>query len=275
MGSKGQIRRLVVKVGTSTLTHASGELNFRNMDGLARVLSDIKNAGCEVILVSSGAIAVGVSKLSMPGRPEELRLKQAAAAVGQCELMHLYDKFFGEYGQTVAQILLTKEDVEQDDIRQNVVNTFHALLELGAIPIVNENDTVSFEEIESEQHKVFGDNDTLSAIVAVLCEADTLVLLSDIDGLYETDPRQDPDARLIREIRSITEDIQSVAGGAGSARGTGGMITKLAAAEIATEAGIDMIITNGARPQDLYAVMNGDMVGTLFIGHHKKRRDSQ
>lgn len=264
--------RIVVKVGTSTLTHNGGELNFRSLDRLARTLSDIQNAGCEVILVTSGAIAVGQNKLRLPERPKELRLKQAAAAVGQCELMHLYDKFFGEYGKIVAQILLTGEDVEPEDVRQNLINTFDALLEQGIIPIVNENDSVSFAEIEAEHacHKVFGDNDTLSAVVAVLCRARTLVLLSDIDGLYEQDPRENPTARIIREIRVLDDDIRSLAGGAGSSRGTGGMITKLHAAGICMAEGIDMIITNGQRPEDLYGVIAGESVGTLFVGKSKE-----
>ncbi len=263
------IRRIVVKVGTSTLTHAGGELNFHSFDALTRVLADIANTGVEVILVSSGAIAVGASKLRMKERPTELRYKQAAAAVGQCELMHLYDKFFGEYSKTVAQILLTGDDIEDSVRKENLVNTFNALLEMGIIPIVNENDSVSSTEIEAEhksEHKVFGDNDTLSAIVATLVEADTLVLLSDINGLYETDPREDPDARLIREVRVLNEDIRHVAGGAGSSRGTGGMITKLQAAELCMNNGIDMIITNGSTPDRLYEVMQGESVGTLFVG---------
>lgn len=259
------IHRIVVKVGTSTLTHDSGELNFHSFDSLARVLADIANIGIEVVLVSSGAIAVGASKLRMAERPTELRYKQAAAAVGQCELMHLYDKFFGEYGKTVAQILLTGEDIEDEKKKENLVSTFNALLEMGIIPIVNENDSVSFTEIESE-HKIFGDNDTLSAIVSLLVEADSLVLLSDINGLYETDPRVDPEARLIREVRVLNDEIREVAGGAGSKRGTGGMITKLQAAELAMENGIDMVITNGRNPEQLYDIVAGESAGTLFVG---------
>lgn len=261
-------KRIAVKVGTSTLTHPSGELNLRNMDKLAQVLSDMKHAGCEIILVSSGAIAVGVNKLSMENRPEELRLKQAAAAVGQCELMHLYDKFFSEYGVTVGQILLTKEDVERPSVRKNLMNTFCSLLELGVLPIVNENDSVSFEEIESDR-KIFGDNDTLSAIVADLCQAELLVLLSDIDGLHETDPKTDPNSRLIREIRVVDDEIRNLAGGAGSARGTGGMITKLAAAQLCMNSGIDMVITNGAEPQKLYSILDNTPFGTLFVSKRK------
>ena len=262
------IRRMVVKVGTSTLTHDSGELNFHSFDSLARGLADVANMGLEVILVSSGAIAVGASKLRMPERPTELRYKQAAAAVGQCELMHLYDKFFGEYGKTVAQILLTGEDIDDAHKKENLVSTFNALLEMGIIPIVNENDSISFTEIESE-HKIFGDNDTLSAIVSVLVGADMLVLLSDIDGLYESDPRTDPDARLIREVRVLTDDIREVAGGAGSNRGTGGMITKLQAAQLAMDNGIDMVITNGKDPSRLYDIVAGGSAGTLFVGRKK------
>ncbi len=272
MDSKAVKSRIVVKVGTSTLTHEGGKLNFRSFDSLARVLSDIHNMGNDVILVSSGAIAVGACKLLMTQRPKELSLKQAAAAVGQCELMHLYDKFFGEYGQTVAQILLTGDDVGCPEIKQNLINTFNALLELGIIPVVNENDSVSYAEIEAhtQEHKVFGDNDTLSAVVAVLCSADKLVLLSDIDGLFDDDPNDNPDARLIREVRVIDDEIRALAGGAGSSRGTGGMITKLQAAEIATSNGIDMIIANGCSPEILYDIAEERPAGTLFAGRKTK-----
>lgn len=258
-------KRIVVKVGTSTLTHPGGGMNLRNMEHLARVLADIKNAGDEVVLVTSAAIGAGMGKLKLAERPTELRMKQAAAAVGQCELMHLYDKFFSEYGATVAQILLTRDDVDRPNGRQNLHNTFEALLSLGVIPVVNENDSVCFEEIESE-HKVFGDNDTLSAVVATLVGADLLVLLSDIDGLYTADPHRDPDACLICEVEEITDEIWALAGGAGSKFGTGGMATKLIAAEIATDAGIDMIITNGEHPEYLYDLAAGMTVGTRFCG---------
>jgi glutamate 5-kinase len=262
--------RIVVKVGTSTLTRAGGEINLRGFEKLARVLTDIHNMGFEVILVSSGAIAVGQNKLRMSERPQELKYKQAAAAVGQCGLMRLYDKFFGELGGAVAQILLTGDDIELPEKKKNLQNTFEALLEMGVIPIVNENDSVSFSEIESSEHRIFGDNDTLSATVAVLTGAKTLVLLSDIDGLYESDPKTDPGARLIREIRVIDDEIMSKAGGVGTARGTGGMITKLSAARLATESGIDMIITNGDRPDELYDIVEGRPCGTLFIGRDTK-----
>ena len=261
-------KRIVVKVGTSTLTHAGGGMNFRNLDRFARVLTDVKNAGNDVVLVTSAAIATGVGKLKLAERPKELRFKQAAAAVGQCELMHLYDKFFGEYGATVAQILLSRDDVDRPSGKLNLHNTFEALLELGVIPVVNENDTVCFEEIETE-HKVFGDNDTLSAVVAALVDADLLVLFSDIDGLYTADPHHDPDAALISDVPEITDEIWARAGGAGSKFGTGGMATKLLAAEIATSAGVDMVITNGARPENLYFLADGGSIGTRFHGRSR------
>jgi len=258
-------KRIVVKVGTSTLTHEGGALNFQSIERLVRVLSDMKNMGHDVILVTSGAIAVGVQKLRLPGRPSELRLKQAAAAVGQCELMHLYDKFFSEYNVVVGQILLTREDVEHPAVRENLLNTLHAILELGAIPVINENDSVSHEEIESRD-RIFGDNDTLSAIVAEMCGTDLLVLLSDIDGMYEKDPREHPEAALIPEIRTLDDSVWEKASGAGSARGVGGMVTKLRAAEICMNAGLDMIITHGVKPESLYDIVAGTPVGTLFVG---------
>ncbi len=261
---RGKPRRLVVKVGTSTLTLESGALNLRRLDLLARALSDIKNMGCEVILVSSGAIGVGVSELRLPERPTELRLKQAAAAVGQCELMHIYAKFFGEYGHRVGQILLTSEDVAHPARRENLQNTFEALLELGAIPVVNENDSVSFDEIESGTLRAFGDNDTLSAAVAVLTGADLLVLLSDIDGLFDHDPHEDTGAVLIPLVRELTQEILELAGRAGSSRGTGGMRSKLSAANLVMENGIDMIIASGEDPGILYDVYDGKKTGTLF-----------
>jgi glutamate 5-kinase len=256
-------KRLVVKVGTSTLCHGGKGMNFRNIDFLARTLADIKNAGHQVILVTSGAIGAGCGKLNLPERPVDLRVKQAVAAVGQCELMHIYDKFFGEYGVTVGQILLTRDDVESPNVKQNLLGTFESLLELGVIPVVNENDSVCIEEIESE-HKIFGDNDTLSAIVAVLVSADVLVLLSDIDGLFDSDPRKNESAQLIPEVNEMTDSIIALAGGAGSDFGTGGMATKLAAASIAMDNGIDMVITNGENPQNLYTIAQGGSIGTLF-----------
>lgn len=266
-------RRIVVKVGTSTLTHSTGKLNLHRLEELARTLTDIKNAGAEVILVSSGAISVGTSKLGMTKRPKELPLKQAAASVGQCELMHIYDKLFGEYGQTVGQILLTGEDVEHPVRRENLLNTFLTLLNLGVVPVVNENDSVSFNEIETGHNKVFGDNDTLSAIVARLTGADLLVLLTDIDGLYDSDPHTNPDAHIIPVVREITDALRAAAGGAGTARGTGGMQTKLAAAELAMQAGIDTVIAAGDAPAALYDICRGEGPGTRFLapGRHPEK----
>ncbi|CAB1246736.1 glutamate 5-kinase [Clostridium sp. WLY-B-L2] len=260
--------RIVIKVGTSSITSKNYGINFQHIDKLAQVLSGVQNSGYEIILVSSGAIAVGTNKMGLIERPKELRIKQAAAAVGQCELMHIYDKFFSEYGKIVAQILLSEEDVYQEEKNRNLINTFDSLLERNIIPIVNENDSVSHREIESSQ-KIFGDNDTLSAIVAVLCRAKKLILMSDIDGLYESDPRLNPNARLIQQVSNIDENIRKLAKGSSSNRGTGGMITKLDAAQIATSHGIDMIITHGQRPENLYSIIEGKQIGTLFVGKNK------
>lgn len=256
-------KRIVFKVGTSTLCHGGKGLNFRNIDSLSRVLTDIKNEGNEVVLVSSGAIGAGVGKLGLQERPTEIRMKQAVAAVGQLELMHIYDKIFGEYGATVGQVLLTREDVDRPTVRQNLVGTFEALLSMGVIPIVNENDSVCIEEIESE-HKVFGDNDTLSAIVATLVGADLLVILSDIDGLYDDDPHENPNASLIPTINEIDDNIRALAGDTKSNLGKGGMATKVTAACIAGEYGIDTIIMNGAKTQNLYKMLSGENIGTKF-----------
>ena len=258
-------QRIVVKVGTSTLTHESGDLDLRSMDHLARTLSDLEGMGHEIILVSSGAIAIGTAKMGLPERPKELRMKQAAAAVGQCQMMHIYDKFFAEYNHTVAQILLTGDDIEEEDRAEHLRSTFSSLLEMGIIPVVNENDSVSSAEIETGHHKVLGDNDTLSAMVARLCKADLLVLMSDINGLYEADPKTHPDAKLLHRVKEITPEILEMAGGAGSWRGTGGMATKLTAARVAMESGCDMVITNGARMEDLYGIVAGEDIGTRFL----------
>ena len=257
-------KRVVVKVGTSTLVHPSGGLNFHNMEMLSRVLSDIKGIGHEVILVSSGAIGIGTGKLHLPERPRQLRMKQAVAAVGQFEMMHLYDKFFGEYGQAVAQILLTRDDVDDPYRSENLRNTFEALLELGTIPVVNENDSVSFAEIETGKSKILGDNDTLSAVVAVLCKADLLILLSDIDGLYDSDPHINEAAKLIPIVYQVDDTIRKLAGGAGTCWGTGGMSTKLDAASICLESNVDMVITNGSALEGLYEILRGNSIGTLF-----------
>lgn len=258
MSSFASCKRLVVKVGTSTLTHQSGHINLRRLDELCKVLSDLKNAGIEVILVSSGAVGVGVGELGLSERPRDLGGKQAAAAVGQCALMYMYDKEFSEYGHVTAQVLLTRDGVEDPKRRQNIINTLECLLGYKALPIINENDTVSTEEIE------FGDNDTLSAMVAVLTKADGLVLLTDIDGLHTADPRTDPHAKRIDRVTVIDDALLALAGGAGSARGTGGMLTKLHAAQIAMDADIPTIVMDGSRPSRLYDVIEGVPCGTLF-----------
>lgn len=255
--------RIVVKVGTSTLAHATGRLNIRQVEQLCKVLSDLKNAGHEIILVSSGAIGMGVGKLSLSGRPSDMPGKQAAAAVGQCELMYTYDKLFAEYNHVVAQILLTGDDLDHSDRKQNFQNTLYRLLELGALPIINENDTVATQEI------AVGDNDSLGAIVAVCCQADLLVVLSDIEGLYDANPKEDPEAKLIPEVPELTPEIYALAGGKGSELATGGMVTKLHAAQIATSQGVTMIITNGAEPEHLYDIVEGKPVGTKFLGRER------
>ena len=251
---------MVVKLGSSTLTHKTGRLNLRRMHNLIRILADLHNAGKEIILVSSGAIGMGVGKLSLPTRPKDTTTKQACAAVGQCELMYTYDRLFNAYNHTVAQILLTGVDVEHTERRVNFQNTLSRLLELGALPIINENDTVSVAEFG------IGDNDTLSAIVATSVRADLLVLLSDIDGLYTADPHKNPDAQRIDVVPEITDDILRLAEGKGSELGTGGMKTKLSAAQIVTKAGTDMIIANGADVEQLYALLDGRAIGTRFTG---------
>ena len=252
---------LVVKVGTSTLTYENGKVNLGRLEQLCRTLSDLQNSGKKLVLVSSGAIGVGMGKLGLARRPEETEKKQALAAIGQCELMFLYDKFFGEYNHTVAQVLLTADVVDENRSRRNVQNTFGELLSMGVIPVVNENDTVETSELEG---KNFGDNDTLSAVVAGLCGAQGLVILTDIDGLYDGDPRRDPAARRISRVEKITPAIEALAGGAGSSRGTGGMATKLKAARIAHSQGIAMAIVSGSDPQSLYQLLNGEDGGTLF-----------
>ena len=251
--------RIVIKIGTSTLTHPStGHLNIRRVEELCKVISDIKNAGNEVIIVSSGAIGMGVGKLGLRKRPDDIPTKQAAAAVGQCELMYTYDKLFGEYSHNVAQLLITGDDIESEVRYNNFSNTLNRLLELGAIPIINENDTVATNEI------VIGDNDTLAAIVAESIKADKLILLSDIDGLYTADPHTDPNAQLIKHANVIDDAIFALAGGSSCKFGTGGMVTKLQAAKICLACGCDMIITNGNTPTNLYDITEGKSVGTTF-----------
>lgn len=256
--------RLVIKVGTSTIAHPTGRLNIKHIEALCKVISDLKNSGIEVLLVSSGAIGMGVGKLNLKSRPEDMPTKQAAAAIGQCELMYTYDKLFSEYNHTVAQILLTGYDVNNPESYENFQNTMRRLLELNAIPIINENDTVSTAEIG------IGDNDTLAAIVASSVNADLLVLLSDIDGLYTADPHRDENAMLIETVEKIDGYIMSLGGGAGSGLGTGGMASKLNAAKICVENGCDMIIANGERPDILYDIADGKKIGTKFISSGRK-----
>lgn len=256
---------LVVKVGTSTLTHPSGQINIRLMEKLVRVLSDIKNSGRQLVLVTSGAIGVGMGKLGLRERPGTIPEKQAAAAVGQCELMYLYDKYFSEYNHTVGQVLLTRYSLDSGESAQNVRNTFQALLDQGVIPVVNENDTVATDEIK------VGDNDTLSAIVARIIQAGALVILSDIDGLFTADPARNAEAALVPEVSEVTNQLMQTASGAGSSRGTGGMLTKLTAARMVMEAGVDMYIVNGRAPDILYDLLEGKAVGTHFIAKKDRR----
>lgn len=252
--------RIVIKIGTSTLAHKTGNLNIRRVEQLCKVLSDLKNSGHELVLVSSGAIGMGVGKLGLRERPSDMPSKQAAAAIGQCELMYTYDKLFSEYHHNVAQILLTGSDIQDTQRRANFHNTLFRLLELGAIPIINENDTIATEEI------VIGDNDTLAAVVAQSVDADLLILLSDIEGLYTADPKKDASASLLHTVTAITPEILALAGGSGSSLGTGGMTTKLHAAQTVNAAGIDMVIANGSDPNILYAIVDGERVGTRFVG---------
>ena len=254
-------KTVVVKIGTSTLTYENGKLNLRRIEYLCRTLSDLQNSGRRIVLVSSGAIGVGVGKLGLARRPDETAKKQALAAVGQCELMFIYDKFFGEYHQNVAQVLLTADVTARENSRMNVVNTFSELLSMGIIPIVNENDTVAVDELEGRN---FGDNPTLSAIVASLVGADALVILTDIDGLYDKNPKTCPDAKRIPLVRAITDEVRAMAGGAGSSRGTGGMATKIRAAQVAAESHIPTVILAGDDPENLYRVFEGEDIGTVF-----------
>lgn len=251
--------RIVVKVGSSSLTHETGLVNLRQVEKLVKVLADIQNAGHEVILVSSGAVAVGRGKLKMHHKPDSIVEKQAVAAVGQCELMYMYDRLFTSYSNTVAQILLTADDVEEETRMGNFKNTITKLLSMHVIPIINENDTLATEEFG------VGDNDTLSALVAKNIDADILVLLSDIDGLYTANPQENPDAKLISEVAEVTKEIEDLAGGPGSNRGTGGMITKIRAAKLVMAHHCDMIITNGKSPEVLYDIIDGKSVGTRFL----------
>ncbi len=256
-------KKIVVKVGTSTLTYETGKLNIRRIKKLVEVLSDLKNSGMQVVLVTSGAIGVGVGKLGLNKKPKDTPGRQAAATVGQCELMFMYDKLFSEYGHITGQLLVTRSDIDNEERKTNLINSFNKLLEYGAIPIVNENDAVAVEEI------VFGDNDNLSAIVAKLISADGLVILTDIDGLFSGNPKTDDDAVLIPVVEKITEEIEAIAGGTGSDRGTGGMITKIHAAKVACNSGIPTVIINGSNPDDIYRLIEGRQTGTLFLPRKK------
>lgn len=251
--------RIVIKVGTSTLAHKTGLLNIKRVEQMCKVISDLKNAGNEIVLVSSGAIGMGLGKVGINKRSNDISTLQAAAAIGQCELMYVYDKLFGEYNHTVAQILMTGAFVAIDDYGKNLDNTLFRLLELGVIPIVNENDTVTTDEI------VIGDNDTLGAIIAERVKAELLIILSDIDGLYTENPAVNPDAKRLEVIEEITEDIEALAGKEGSRLGTGGMVTKIKAAKMATDNGIEVVIANGKNPEILYDIMDGDAVCTRFL----------
>jgi len=258
-----QAKRIVFKVGTSTLTHETGKSNLRAMESLAEVLCDLMNAGKEVALVTSGAIGVGVGKLGLSERPKDTAGKQAAATVGQCELMFMYDKMFSQYGHTVGQLLITKEDVDDPKRHENLIAAFSKLFSFGAIPIINENDAVAVDEI------VYGDNDSLSAVVATLIGADALVILTETDGLYTANPMEDENARRIEVVPEITDTIRSFASGKGTALGTGGMVTKIHAAEIATKAGIETYIMKGSDPKDIYKLIDGQSIGTHFLAPKK------
>lgn len=258
------MKRIVIKVGTSSLTYETGKLNIKKIESIVRVVSDLRNRGIEVVLVSSGAVGAGVGKLNLPEKPSETRKKQALAAIGQATLVSMYDRFFSEYGHSSAQVLLTKFILDDSERYQNTKNTFETMFEYGVIPIVNENDVISTYELE------FGDNDTLSAYIAKLVDAQLLIILSDIDGLYDSNPQENPGAKLIPVVEKVDESIYAIAGGAGSRRGTGGMVTKLKAAEIVNAVGIDMIISNGASPEKIYDVFDEKSVGTLFKGDYVK-----
>jgi len=252
-------KTIVVKVGTSTITHNNGTINLYVVERLIRVLSDLRNEDKDIVLVTSGAIGVGCSRLKLSKKPDSLPEKQALAAIGQINLMHIYSKLLNEYGQIASQVLLTKDVIDDEQRRTNAVNTFNTLFRYGSIPIVNENDTVATEEIE------FGDNDTLSAIVAVLIKADLLILLSDIDGLYDKNPKYHPDAQLIPIVHGITSQIEQYSQNTDNSFGTGGMITKLAAARICNRHGIPMVIANGDNPYNICRIINGELVGTVFV----------
>lgn len=253
-----EIKKLVIKVGSSSITYKNGKPNLQRIEDLACVISELKNRGISVILVSSGAIAIGLGRMNLPEKPKDTPTKQALAAIGQCDLMGLYDRFFSEFGYVASQILINRDVIDKQERRENVVNTINKLLEMNTIPIVNENDTISYEEI------LFGDNDKLSAIAAHLFEADTLIILTDIDGLYDKNPNTDKTAEKIDIVESITEEMLEAAGGSGSKVGTGGMKTKLEAAKYATDRGINVVVMSGENPKDIYKIFENQQLGTFF-----------
>jgi glutamate 5-kinase len=258
-------KRIVIKVGTSTLTYDTGKVNFSRIEKLARVISDLANQGKELVLVTSGAIGVGADRLKLKEKPKTIPEKQAAAAVGQCELMHIYSKIFSEYGYVVGQILLTRDVIGDETCRKNVINTFQTLIGNKVVPIVNENDSVSVVEIKVGESYNFSENDTLAAIVAKIIEADLLIILSDVDGFYDCDPRSNSNAKKFDVIEEITPEIEKCAGGVGSNRGTGGAVTRLRAAKTATSSGVNMVLANGKDPDTIKDIINGENLGTLFL----------
>ncbi len=256
---RSKAKRIVVKVGTSSLTHPGGKLDLERIEKLVRVLANVKNAGHQVVLVSSGAIGAGMGVIGLEEKPDSLKQKQALAAIGQVGLLAIYDKFFKEYGYNTGQVLLTKFILDEETRYNCARRAFDSMIDYGVVPIVNENDVISTYEIE------FGDNDTLSAYVAELIRADLLIVLSDIDGFFDADPRQSEEAKIIPVVKKISDEIKSFAGAEGSSRGTGGMKTKLKAADFATRHGIDMVLTNGNAPENIYKILKGESVGTLFL----------
>ena len=257
-------KRIVIKVGTSTITYANGKRNFSQIDRLAKEISDLQNQGKEMILVTSGAVAVGVDRMGLPGKPKTIPGKQAAAAVGQGVLMHTYEKFFADYGQIVAQVLITKTEAIDRHRYTNTRNTFMELMRQGVIPIVNENDVVALDELK------IGDNDNMSALVAGIVDSDLVIILSDVDGLYTANPQTHPDAKLVDTVQEITPEIEASAGGVGSTRGTGGMATKIQAAKAATSSGIQLVIASGTERNAIPRILQGEAIGTLFVSRENR-----
>lgn len=264
-----QSGRIVIKVGTSTLTYGNGKVNLSNIEKLVRKISDLSNRGKEIILVTSGAVGIGMARLGIEEKPSLIPEKQAAASVGQSELMHIYSKLFAEFGLIVGQILLTREVFSNEIMNNNARNTFNSLMDKNIIPIVNENDSVSTAELEFDKYSSFSENDTLAAMVAVLTEAELLIILSDIDGFYTGDPRKDDNARILETVTDINGEIERFAGGNGSIRGTGGMVTKLNAAKLCMENNINVVIANGGNMDNIEGIFDGKTIGTLFAGRIK------